>query len=89
LRSYAEYLAIDSLKSHELAINWMKDAHNIAFMSNGSVYVPIESITDENRIFSYYTTYKKGASIIHALRYELNDDALFFNILRTYLSRFA
>lgn len=87
--SYAEYLALDSLESHNAAIAWMNESHSYAFMSNGSVYVPLSDAGNESRIFSYYTTYKKGAAIIHALRYELNDDPLFFSILRTYLSRFA
>ncbi|HEX2933827.1 MAG TPA: M1 family aminopeptidase [Bacteroidales bacterium] len=87
--SYAEYLALDSLESHVAAIAWMNEAHSYAFLSNGSVYIPLSDAGDESRIFSYYTTYKKGAAIIHALRYEMNDDPLFFSILRTYLTRFA
>jgi aminopeptidase N len=87
--SYAEYLVIDSLKSHEEALSWMEEAHQLTLFSNGSVYIPDSDKNDERRIFNYYLTYKKGASIIHMLRYELDNDALFFSILRTFLTRFA
>jgi aminopeptidase N len=87
--SYAEYLAIDSLKSHDEALAWMENAHNLAYLSNGSVFVPESDKNNEQRIFNYNLTYKKGASIIHMLRYELDNDPLFFSILHTFLTRFA
>lgn len=84
--SYAEYLVIDNLESHESAKNWMISAHQTALQEkSGSVYIPLEDSENDTRIFSYSLTYKKGASIIHSLRYELNNDSLFFNILRQYL----
>lgn len=87
--SYAEYLDLDALESHTSAVNWMYSAHQNALSEvNGSVYVPKEDSANDNRIFSYNLTYKKGASIIHMLRYELNNDSLFFKILRQYLSDF-
>ena len=42
-----------------------------------------------NRIFDYYLSYKKGAGVVHMLRYLLNDDAKFFRALRTYQSQFG
>ncbi|GAB3292698.1 M1 family aminopeptidase [Hymenobacter tenuis] len=90
--SYAEYLALDKLTAHETAQGWMKTAHYYAMnryensqwkpMTGGSVWVP--DTTNPDRIFDYYLTYKKAASVVHMLRYELNDDAKFFRALRTY-----
>jgi len=87
--SYAEYLASDKLESHEKAINWMKEAHQEALSNpEGSVFVPQSDKNNELRIFNSSLTYKKGAAIIHMLRYELNNDELFFNILRQFLTEY-
>ena len=87
--SYSEYLDLDALQTHESAMNWMISAHQSALAEpNGSVYVPQEDDKNDFRIFNYNLTYKKGASIIHMLRYELNNDSLFFKILRQYLNDF-
>jgi aminopeptidase N len=84
--SYSEYLALDKLKSHDEAFSWMNSAHQNSLREmDGSVFVPWEERENDNRIFSYALSYKKGASILHMLRYELNNDSLFFNILREYL----
>ena len=85
--SYCEYLVLDNIESHESAKNWMVSAHQSALQEpSGSVYVPLEDSEKDSRIFSYNLSYKKGASIIHVLRYELNNDSLFFNILHQYLN---
>ena len=70
-----------------------------SYTLGGSVYVPenqfdidysreveVDALT--YRIFDWYLSYEKGAIILHMLRYELNDDELFFNILRNYLNQF-
>ena len=55
----------------------------------GSVFVPIEFIDDENRIFNGTLSYRKGGTLLHMIRYEIgDDDELFFNILQTYQNRF-
>ena len=87
--SYAEYLALDSLKSHQKALEWLDEAHLSALQyAEGSVFVPAKDADNDMRIFNYQLSYKKGASIIHMLRYELNNDLLFFDILRNYLLEF-
>jgi aminopeptidase N len=87
--SYAEYLILDTLKSHKDAVDWMKDAHaNALFYTEGSVFVPLQDAQREYRIFNSNLSYKKGAAILHMLRYELNNDVLFFNILRNYLATY-
>ena len=86
--SYSEYLANEFLVSSGAARNWLNEAHNRALQPSGSVYVPEDEADNENRIFSYNLTYKKGGSIIHMIRHELNDDDLFFDIMKTYQTQF-
>lgn len=83
--SYTEYLALENLVSVEDANLWMASAHEMARTEpDGSVYIPEEDIDDEFRIFSGPLSYKKGASLLHMIRYELNDDELFFSALKTF-----
>ncbi len=87
--SYSEYLAFEYLNSQVTADSWMSDAHsNIMSSPNGSVYVPEEELDDIWRIFSARLTYDKGAAILHMLRFEVQDDGLFFEILKTYQEQF-
>ncbi len=65
------------------------EMHEALSRRTGSVYVPLESIDDIYRIFNSALSYSKGASILHLLRFELDSDDLFFQILQTYLQRFA
>jgi len=87
--SYMEYVAAEHLRNQEAADDWMENAMSIALgEQEGSVYVPEEEVEDEYRLFSYALTYKKGAVLLHMIRYILDDDALFFEVLKTYLSRY-
>jgi len=88
--SYAEYVAIEGLKTNEEAIAWLDQAHNYAinYPYEGIYLTPDES-RDIERIFNYGLTYRKGGAIIHMLRYEINNDSLFFEIIRDYLVHFA
>ena len=85
--SYAEYLALQHLKPQD-AKPWMKTAHQIAKSSpDGSVHVP--DTTNVGRIFNYRLTYKKAAAVVHMLRYELNNDVLFFKALSNYQQQYG
>lgn len=87
--SYTEYLALQYLFSQEDAKEWMQEAHNIIFSAaDGSVYIPEDEASDEFRIFSQRLSYKKGAAIIHMLRHEIDNDEIFFEILRTFQNQF-
>jgi len=84
--SYMEYVAAQQLKSQEAADRWMKNAMSVALgETKGSVYVPEEEVSDTYRLFDYGLSYKKGAILLHMIRFILDDDAKFFSILRTYL----
>ena len=84
--SYGEYLSIQAFAQPVNARDWMDNAHAYAQLNPGSVYVA--DTTNVPRIFDYYLTYKKGAAVIHMLRYLLNDDTKFFRALRTYQSTY-
>ncbi len=88
--TYSEYLARYYLINAEDGTDFIESAQDYAMSSSGgSTYVPQSEINDVNRIFSSRLTYNKGAAIIHALRFDLQDDELFFNILKTYQQRYA
>lgn len=87
--SYMEYVAAEFLRNQEAADDWMENAMSVALgEKDGSVYVPEEEVEDVYRIFSYALSYKKGAVLLHMIRFILNDDTLFFEVLRTYLNRY-
>jgi aminopeptidase N len=88
--SYSEYIALEGLKTKEDAVRWLGQAHNLAInYPNGSVFLTPDESRSVQRIFDYNLSYKKGGAIIHMLRYEINNDSLFFEIVRDYLSNFA
>ncbi|MCX6231958.1 MAG: M1 family aminopeptidase [Bacteroidetes bacterium] len=87
--SYAEYLAAQYKWSYQEAQNHMKVMHDsIMAYPNGSVYIPPFQINDVNRIFDGRLSYKKGAAIIHNLRFEIANDSIFFKVLKTIQTRF-
>lgn len=61
---------------------------NIMSAPGGSVYVPLSESYNESRIFDGRLSYNKGAAVIHNLRFEMQNDTLFFNTLKTYQQRF-
>ena len=87
--SYAEYLALEFLESKDAADIWMSGAHNWALTEpDGSVYIPEADANDEGRIFSRALSYKKGAALLHMIRDELNDDSVFFKVLKDFQYEF-
>jgi aminopeptidase N len=88
--SYGEYLALENLRSVEEARYWMNDAHGWALSEpEGSVFIPEQDAWNPSRIFSRALSYKKGAALIHMLRYELNDDPVFFQTLSDFQNLYA
>jgi len=55
----------------------------------GSVYVPEEDKDNDSRIFSGNLSYNKGMALLHMIRFELDDDDLFFLTLRDFLVRYG
>jgi aminopeptidase N len=88
--SYMEYVALQKMHLDSLAKEWIDITHSIALTTeHTSVFVPDSSLNDDNRVFDGPTTYKKGASILHTLRYEINNDSLFFKGLKDFLTQYS
>lgn len=85
--SYCEYLMLENLYPSQTTNDMLGRHDNVMSDPDGSVWV-LDSL-DEGRIFSGRLTYDKGASIIHTLRYILNDDVAFFQALRNLQVDFA
>ncbi|PJJ60257.1 M1 family aminopeptidase [Hymenobacter chitinivorans] len=86
--SYGEYLSLNAFSTPAQARSWMDNAHATTMQSAGGSVLVLDT-TNVNRIFSPRLSYKKGAAVIHMLRYLLNDDVKFFRALRTYQTQFA
>ncbi len=90
--TYSNYLAEEFLHGWSSGQSFIKGAQDYAMSSpGGSTYIPIEQIYpgNEGRIFSGRLSYYKGASIIHTLRHEIQDDDLFFNVMETFQTDFS
>ena len=88
--SYGEFLAREFILGRESADAWMNGAHNnIKSQPGGSIYVPPLELTDIWRIFNGRLSYRKGAAMLHLLRFELDDDELFFHIMEDFQQTFA
>lgn len=88
--SYMEYVAAQGLLGQDEADAWMQQARSVAFSATeGSVYVPSASVENVSRLFSYELSYRKGAMLLHMIRFMVDDDTLFFSILRNYLALYA
>jgi len=88
--SYMEYIAAQELIGQEAADDWMNNAMSLALRElTGSVYVPEEKVEDTYRLFDHGLTYKKGAILLHMIRFILDDDPLFFEVLQSYLELYG
>ncbi len=90
--TYTDYLATDSIADEQYALIWKTNAQNyIMSEPDGSIYVPSEEIAYNNvdRIFDSRLSYWKGAIIIHMIRFELQDDGLFFQVLQNFQEQFS
>ncbi|HSG68257.1 MAG TPA: M1 family aminopeptidase [Bacteroidales bacterium] len=88
--SYGEYLAREHLQGMSSASSWMNSTHNSVLSApDGSVFVPPDQLDNIWRIFSGRLSYDKGAAIIHMIRFELQDDQLFLDIMDEFQTRFT
>tara|TARA_B100001971_G_C18255534_1_gene581765 strand:- start:2416 stop:3624 length:1209 start_codon:yes stop_codon:yes gene_type:complete len=90
--TYSDCLAHEFILGKEAGKMFIQYAQNHAMsVSNGSIYIPVDEIYPGNewRIFSGRLSYDKGASIIHMLRHEIQNDELFFDVLKTFQINFG
>lgn len=90
--TYTDYLATDYIADDKYALIWKTNGQNyIMSEPDGSIYVPPEEVTYNNvdRIFDSRLSYWKGAIIIHMIRFELQNDELFFQVLQNFQLQYA
>jgi aminopeptidase N len=85
--SYSEYIMKENMYPNETTSDMANRHQSVMSQPDGSVYC-LDSL-NEGRIFSGRLTYNKGASIIHTMRYFLNNDEQFFQALNDYQTQFA
>jgi aminopeptidase N len=85
--TYCEYLALELLSPSEAPADMLSVHNNVMSQPDGSIW--FEDTTDVSRMFSSRLTYNKAGAFVHILRYELNNDSLFFAILKLYQQQFA
>ena len=85
--SYSEHLMLENLYPGQEGPQMLDVHDNVMQFPGGSVWV-LDSL-NEGRVFSGRLTYDKGSAIVHALRYLVNDDDLFFNTLQNFQTAFA
>lgn len=89
--TYSNYLAEEHIHGWESGQSFITSKQNSAMGSNGSIYIPEDEIYPGNewRVFNGQLSYNKGASIIHTLRHEIQDDDLFYEVLGTFQTDFT
>lgn len=84
--SYTEYLALENLVSLTSAKSQMLDVHNnVMSKPGGSIWF---TDTTNARIFDSRLTYDKGSAFLHMIRFELNNDSVFFKVLKNYQQQY-
>ena len=87
--TYAGYLATENL-APEYADGEREYRFERALREpEGSVYVPAQEADNPARIFNGNLSYNKGMAIIHMIRFELQDDEIFFRTLRDFIEIYA
>lgn len=86
--SYSEYLMLYHIYSPNVAQSNMLNVHNnVMSQPGGSTWVA-DSL-NESAIFNGRLVYNKGGAIVHTLRYLINDDDVFFDLLKGFQVNFA
>ena len=88
--SYSEYITIENIAQTHYAVDHLNYAEERARRATeGSIYIAFEDVTDESVIFNYNITYRKGLLLVHMIRYLIDNDDLFFTVLRNFLNQYA
>jgi len=87
--TYAGYLATENLAPEYADGDRPYRFERALREPEGSVYVPAQEADNQARIFSGNLSYSKGMAIIHMIRFELQDDEIFFTSLRNFLNIYA
>lgn len=89
--TYSDYLAHEYIAGGKWPQIWLENASSSVLSEpGGSVYIQPTEINENNvaRIFDERLSYLKGAYLLHMIRFELQDDSLFYEIIHEYLNTF-
>ncbi len=87
--TYAQYLARQYIISQSSANSLMIAYQNYVLSSpGGSTYVPEADLNSPGRIFNTRLTYRKGGALVHMIRFEMDNDSLFFRTLYEFQHEF-
>ena len=89
--SYTEYLCHQYMTgTGTTATQKMLDVHtSVMSQTGGSCYFTNADTMNANVIFSSRLTYDKGSAVIHSLRYEINNDSVFFPAIRAFQAAYG
>jgi hypothetical protein len=89
--SYSEYLCHQYMTgTGTTATQKMLDVHtNVMSQLGGSCYFTNADTMNATRIFSSRLTYDKGSAVVHSLRYEINNDSVFFPAIRAFQTTYG
>lgn len=85
--SYTEYLCnqyLPTLATQSAAAKMTSVHNNVMSQPGGSSYFTNADTTDASVIFDSRLTYDKGSAIVHSMRYEINNDSVFFPAIRAF-----
>lgn len=85
--TYTEYLAAEFLNTGTKEQEMVNNHSQIMQAPGGSVWVADTTVV--SRIFDSRLTYAKGGAFVHILRFEVNNDSLFFAFLKQYNQQYA
>ena len=85
--SYTEYLCdqyLPSISGTTASAKMTTVHNNVMSQLGGSSYFTNADTMNANVIFDSRLTYDKGSAILHSLRYEINNDSVFFPAIRAF-----
>ncbi|HRD37219.1 MAG TPA: M1 family aminopeptidase, partial [Bacteroidia bacterium] len=80
--SYTEHLCNQYLNPSAFMTSLNSAHNNVMTQNGGSVYFTNSDTMNTNRIFSGRLTYDKGGAIVRTLQFEINNDSVWFPLLR-------
>lgn len=87
---FCEYFAAEKLISKRNGFALVEDdILSVTGTEDGSVYVPLDQSTNDNRIFNFRLTYAKGGLLVNMIREIINNDDLFFEVVKSYLNLYG
>jgi hypothetical protein len=88
--TYTQYLVLEYLYSKASADAQLNSYMNYVMgQPGGSVYVPPDDLNSVGRIFSTRLSYRKGGILVHMIRFEMDNDSLFFRTLYEFQQQYA